>query len=118
MIVTDLRPPEVGMKEPWFHILVVVAEGPAHGAAIQRRVSEQTDGEVRLYPVTLYRSLDELSGRGLIEETASPEPEQHNEKRRYYLITLAGREALAAEAEALEAAARMAQTVLKTESAR
>jgi DNA-binding PadR family transcriptional regulator len=106
------------MKESCFHILLVVAEGPAHGAAIQRRVSERTDGEVRLYPVTLYRSLDELAGSGLIEETASPEPEQHNEKRRYYQITLAGRETLAAEAEALEAAARIARAVLKTECAR
>ena len=105
------------MKKPRFHILLAVAEGPAHGAEIQRRVSERTDGEVRLYPVTLYRSLDELAGGGLIEETASPELEQHNEKRRYYLITSAGREALAAEADALEAAARMAHAVLKTESA-
>ena len=106
------------MKRPWFHILVSVAEGATHGAEIQRRVSERTGGEVRLYPVTLYRSLDELAGGGLIEETASPEPEQHNEKRRYYVITAAGREALAAEAEALAAAARMAQAVLKTARAR
>lgn len=106
------------MKKPWFHILLIVAEGPAHGAEIQRRVIERTDGEVRLYPVTLYRSLDELAGAGLIEETASPGPEQHNEKRRYYRITSAGREALAAEAEALEATARLAHAVLKTERAR
>lgn len=106
------------MKKPWFHILVAVAEGVTHGAEIQRRVSERTDGEVKLYPVTLYRSLDELAGAGLIEETPSPEPEQHNERRRYYVITTAGREALAAEAEALEAAARMAHAVLKTARAR
>lgn len=106
------------MKKPWFHILLVVAEGPAHGAEIQRRVSERTEGEVRLYPVTLYRSLDELAASGLIKETASPEPEQHNEKRRYYLITSAGRDALAAEAAALDAAAKMAHAVLKTARAR
>lgn len=106
------------MKKPWFHILVAVAEGATHGAEIQRRVSERTDGEVKLYPVTLYRSLDELAGGGLIEETPSPEPEQHNERRRYYVITTAGREALAAEAEELEAAARMAHAVLKAARAR
>jgi DNA-binding PadR family transcriptional regulator len=106
------------MKKPWFHILLVVAEGTCHGAEIQRRASEQSQGAVKLYPVTLYRSLDELSGRGLIEETASPEPDRHNEKRRYYRITSAGRDALAAEAEALQAAARMAHAVLKTERAR
>jgi DNA-binding PadR family transcriptional regulator len=106
------------MKTPWFHILVAVAEGATHGAEIQRRVSERTDGEVKLYPVMLYRSLDELAADGLIRETASPEPEQHNERRRYYVITAAGRKALAAEADALQAAARMAHAVLKAARAR
>lgn len=106
------------MKKTWFHILLVVAEGPAHGAEIQRRVSDLTDGEVRLYPVTLYRSLDELAAGRLIKETASPEPEHHNEKRRYYQITAAGRDALAAEAKALDTAARLAHAALKTARAR
>ena len=106
------------MKKPWFYILLVMAEGRAHGADIQRRVSERTGGEVTLYPVTLYRSLDELAEEGLIEETAGPESEQHNEKRRYYVITSVGREALAREADALEATARLAHAVLKTERAR
>ena len=106
------------MKKPWFHILLVAAEGPTHGAEIQRRVSELTNSEVRLYPVTLYRALDELAANGLIKETASPEPEQHNEKRRYYQITTAGRNALAAEAKALDAAAKMAHAVLKAARAR
>ena len=101
------------MKKNWFHILVMVAQGPCHGAEIQRRVSDATDGSVRLYPVTLYRSLDELAGQGLIRETADPEPDSHNEVRRCYAITAAGRRALAAEADALQAAARQAHAVLK-----
>ncbi len=101
------------MKKPWFYILLVVAESPCHGAEIQRRVSDHTRGEVRLYPVTLYRSLDQLSGRGFIEELPEPEAARYNERRRYYGITPEGREALGAEAEALQAAARMAQAVLK-----
>ena len=101
------------MKKPWFHILLVVAREPVHGAEIRRRVHDETDGEVTLYPVTLYRSLDELAERGLIAETSDPEAGEHNEKRRYYVITGLGREALAAEAEALQTAARMAQAVLK-----
>ena len=101
------------MKKPWFYIMLVVAEGPCHGAEIQRQVGDQTRGEVRLYPVTLYRSLDELSARGFIEEVPEPEAARYNERRRYYGITPEGREALAAEAEALQAAARMAQAVLK-----
>ncbi len=102
------------MKKPWFHIVLVLAEGPCHGAEIQRRVNDQTRGEVKLYPVTLYRSLDEMSDRGLIAEASEPEAVQHNERRRYYRITPEGRRALAAEAEALEAIAHMAHAALKT----
>lgn len=101
------------MKKPWFHILLVVAREPVHGAEIRRRVHDETDGEVTLYPVTLYRSLDELTEAGLIVETPDPHAAEHNEKRRYYVITAAGRQALAAEAEALQAAARMAHAVLE-----
>ena len=101
------------MKKPWFHIMLAVAERPCHGAEIQRRVSDRTRGEVKLYPVTLYRSLDELAARRLVEELPEPETVPHNERRRYYGITPAGRQALAVEAEALEATARMAHAVLK-----
>jgi DNA-binding PadR family transcriptional regulator len=101
------------MKKPWFHILLAVAREPVHGAEIRRRVHEETDGAVTLYPVTLYRSLDELTGAGLIAETPDPEGAEHNEKRRYYVITGAGREALAAEAEVLQAALRSTQAALK-----
>ena len=101
------------MKASWFHILLAVAREPVHGAEIRRRVQELTDGAVTLYPVTLYRSLDELTEARLIAETRDPEAAEHNEKRRYYVITAAGREALAAEADALQAAARMTRAALK-----
>jgi DNA-binding PadR family transcriptional regulator len=101
------------MKKQWFHILLVLAEAPRHGAEIQRRAGEMTAGEVKLYPVTLYRALDELAADGLIREVAAPADSDHNEKRRYYAITPAGRRGLAAEAEALEAAARLARAALK-----
>jgi DNA-binding PadR family transcriptional regulator len=72
-----------------------------------------TRGEVKLYPVTLYRALDELAAEGLIREVPAPEGADHNEKRRYYAMTPAGRRALAGEAEALEATARLARAALK-----
>jgi DNA-binding PadR family transcriptional regulator len=101
------------MKKQWFHILLVLAEAPRHGADVQRRASDMTAGEVKLYPVTLYRALDELVADGLIQEVAAPADADHNEKRRYYAITPAGRRELAGEAEALEAAARLARAALK-----
>ena len=101
------------MKKQWFHILLVLADAPRHGAEIQRRASDVTAGEVKLYPVTLYRALDELAAEGHIREVAAPADADHNEKRRYYALTPAGRRALAGEAEALEAAARLARAALK-----
>jgi len=103
---------EERMKKQWFHILLVLAEASRHGAEIQRRATEMTAGEVKLYPVTLYRALDELAAEGLIREVAAPADADHNEKRRYYAMTPAGRRALAREAEALEAAARLARSAL------
>lgn len=76
-------------------------------------ISDKTQGKIRIYPVTLYRSLDELAARGLIEELPEADVAQHNERRRYYGITPEGRRALAAEAEALEAVARMAHEALE-----
>lgn len=102
------------MKTHWFHILVVTAKDACHGAEIQRRVLEETEGELKLYPVTLYRSLDDLAAKGLIEEVSAPEDVQHREKRRYYRITHAGRRALESQAESLEAAARMAHAALQS----
>lgn len=82
-----------------FYILVSLADENRHGSGIMREVLEITDGEVRLWPVKLYSTLDELARSGWIEElsAAGEHPEGKSRKRRYYRITEAGREALAAE---------------------
>jgi len=103
------------MKKQWFHILLGLTEGATHGAEIQRRVHERTAGSAKLYPVTLYRSLDELVGERLIEELPEPKDAEHNERRRYFALTAEGRQALRAEARAMEAAARTALDALRAE---
>ncbi|HSR40786.1 MAG TPA: helix-turn-helix transcriptional regulator [Longimicrobiales bacterium] len=100
------------MKKPWFHILLALAEGPTHGAEVRRRAQDRTAGETKLYPVTLYRSLDELVDRGLLEELPEPADADHNERRRYFALTPEGRKALREEAKALEAEARLAWEAL------
>jgi DNA-binding PadR family transcriptional regulator len=100
------------LKKPWFHILLALAEGPSHGAEIQRKVNA-SDRDVRLYPVTLYRSLDDLTELGFIVETDPVDAAPHREKRRHFKITGAGRKALAAEAEQLESAASRARAALQ-----
>src|SRR5690349_15680059 len=100
---------DTSLKPHWFHILVALADGDRHGLAIARDVQALSDGAVRLWPATLYGSLDDLRGRGWIEEL--PEhPEQESERRRYYRITRAGRDVLMDEADRLGRLARIAKT--------
>jgi DNA-binding PadR family transcriptional regulator len=92
------------MKQHWFHILLALAEQDRHGAGIVRDVLALTGGALRLWPATLYGSLDELHERGWIEELADPEvrPEGESAKRRIYRISEAGRRALLAELDRVE----------------
>ncbi|MCH7824394.1 MAG: helix-turn-helix transcriptional regulator [Acidobacteria bacterium] len=86
-----------------FYILMSLADENRHGSGIMREVLEITRGEVRLWPVKLYSTLDELAKAAGIEELAGAgeHPEGRSRKRRYYRITEAGRAALAAETQRL-----------------
>ncbi|MGD8277291.1 MAG: helix-turn-helix transcriptional regulator, partial [Gemmatimonadota bacterium] len=55
------------LKPAWFHILLALKEGEAHGYAIRERVELRTGGKLRLWPATLYGAVHQLSGEGLIE---------------------------------------------------
>lgn len=98
------------MKTHWFHILLALSDDVKHGSGIVRAVLAQTDGELRLWPATLYGSLDELSGKGWIEEVTDEDerPEGESERKRFYRLTRAGATALADEAARLQALARAA----------
>lgn len=88
------------MKRPWFFVLLSLAARERHGLDIMRDVLDLTEGELRLWPATLYGSLDELREHGWIEEVDDPaeRPEGASERKRFYRITGSGRRALAAEA--------------------
>ena len=91
-----------------FHVLLALAEGPAHGYAVAREVEEVTEGRVRMGPGTLYGSLQRMRDQGLVEEADNPGDEAaHAERRRYYALTPLGRAALRAEGERLGRAARL-----------
>ena len=105
------------MKPHLFYILLALAEGDRHGLAIARDAQALSDGQVRLWPATLYGSLDELRTRKWIEEL--PEhPEDESERKRYYRLTRAGRLALTDEAERLGRLARLARTRARLGDAR
>lgn len=85
------------LKRHWFHILLALADEPRHGYAIRENVRERTEGAVELYPATLYGSIRTLADRGLIEPLTGDEDPDDDQRRQYYRLTPAGREALANE---------------------
>ena len=93
------------MREPSFHVLAAMLDGPLHGYGIIGRTLELTQGRVRLAAGTLYAALDRLHDAGLVE--VDREEVVEGRARRYYRLTGAGREALRAEARRMASAADM-----------
>jgi len=109
-----MMPEHRALRPNWFHILVALADRDLHGSEIARDVLDRTGGSLRLWPATLYRTLDDLVEAGLIAELLGDErPGGVVGKERYYRVTPSGRTALAAEAERLTVMARMARSRLK-----
>ena len=85
-----------------FHILLALAGGERHGYGIMREIATSTEGQLRIGPATLYRSIKQILAQGLIEESSvRPDPALDDERRRYYRMTTFGREVARAEAERL-----------------
>lgn len=105
----------VSLTPAAFQILLALVEGPRHGYAIMKDVSEATRGEVRLNPGTLYTTIRKLVEDDLIRETAPPaRDEESDERRRYYAITPMGRRIAKGEFERLrETIERAAKVLLK-----
>ena len=102
------------LRANWFHILVALAERDRHGSAIARDVLDQTHGGVRLWPATLYRTLDDMVAEGLIRELEGRNhPEGESARRRYYRMTTRGRAELSAAAERMAALAGTARQRLR-----
>jgi DNA-binding PadR family transcriptional regulator len=74
-----------------FHILLALADGESHGYGIMQDVERFTNGDTRLGPGTLYRSIQRMLVDGLIEELAiSLHNEADEDRRRYYRLTAKG----------------------------
>lgn len=86
------------MHDSHLHILLVLADGDAHGYRIMQTTEALTSGTVTLRPGVLYAALGRLVDEGLIVETEDrPAAELDDQRRRYYHLTGAGREALGVE---------------------
>ena len=90
---------DVSLGEPAFLILTALTGEPKHGYAVIEDVLDISDGQVRLHTGTLYSVLDRLRAGGLIE--VDREEIVQSRLRRYYRLTGAGRERLAAETQRL-----------------
>jgi DNA-binding PadR family transcriptional regulator len=100
----------LGLPPTAFHILISLAGGDRHGYAIMREVAERTGGKLKLNPGTLYTTIRRLLSDGLIAELDErPDPEQDDERRRYYSLTPFGRKVVRAEAARLEDLVSMAR---------
>jgi DNA-binding PadR family transcriptional regulator len=86
------------------YILVALGPGERHGYSIMREVEDLSGGRVRLAPGTLYTNIKRLVAAGLlVESDERPDPALDDERRRYYRLTVDGREAVAAEVGRMEA---------------
>ena len=86
-----------------FHVLVSLADSDRHGYSILLDVAERTSGALRFSPSSLYASIKRLLLQGLIEELAErPDPDEDDERRRYYRLTRLGRKVAEIEARRLE----------------
>ncbi len=99
-----------------FHILLSVAQGPAHGYRIKRVVEERTGGAVQLGAGTLYAGIRRMVREGLIEETEPPEdagPLEPSSRWRFYEITDVFSHVLNREIDRLQAALQAARAVVR-----
>jgi DNA-binding PadR family transcriptional regulator len=93
-----------------FHILLALVDGDRHGYGIIQDVAERTEGELRLSAGTLYRSIQRMLEEGLIVEARErPDPEDDDERRRYYRITPFGMAAARAETRRLAGLVKLAR---------
>src|SRR5215467_13939935 len=93
-----------------FHILIALAEEDRHGYAVIQDVAARTDGQLKLSAGTLYRSIQRMLDQGLIVEPRDrPDPDEDDERRRYYRITPLGAAVARAEARRLAELVRMAR---------
>ncbi|HEX5294984.1 MAG TPA: PadR family transcriptional regulator [Streptosporangiaceae bacterium] len=94
------------LQEPTFLLLTALAAGAQHGYGIMTDVAEISAGRVRLRAGTLYAALNRLTGENLVE--ADREEVVDGRLRRYYRLTAAGSERLAAEVSRVRANAAVA----------
>lgn len=102
------------LTEALFYILLSLGE-PNHGYGVIQQVSAMTGGRVVLGPGTLYGAINALLERGWISLYSE---ETDARKKKEYLRTAAGTQALTQEVARLEELAQNARAYLKSDGRR
>lgn len=88
------------LKPNDFHILFALLDGQLHGYAIAKGILERTGGQIRLEAGNLHRTLRKLVRQGLVVPSDErPDPEDDDERRRYWALTDTGRRVVALDAQ-------------------
>ena len=82
-----------------------------HGYGIATLVHERTDGHLAIEDAALYQALHRLDRQGLVD--AEWRSSKNNRRARYYTLTAAGRQQLAAERKEFERIVLAIQNVLQ-----
>lgn len=101
-----MSPTDQPLRRTEFIVLSVLVDRTLHGYGIVGAVEERSGGDVKLRPTNLYRILDRLTHRGLLEETSPPAGSSGGgagpERSRCFRATAEGRRRFAEEAALLQ----------------
>jgi len=100
------------LKPREYYVLLALSDDARHGLAIARQVQQLSEDAVRLWPATLYGTLDDLVQRGWIQQLEH-HPAQESEKKVFYSLTRVGRLALRDETERLAGLVKVARSRLR-----
>ncbi|HSR69793.1 MAG TPA: helix-turn-helix transcriptional regulator [Acidobacteriota bacterium] len=112
-VTAEKRRPEsvLPLKPVDYLVLLVLAGQDRHGYGIVQDIEERSQGQIRLEPGNLYRTIRRLMGQGLLKETERrPAPESDDERRRYYCLTPFGLRVAEAETARLKRLVRFAES--------
>lgn len=98
------------LKPRVFQILLLLGDGARHGWSIVKELQANAGDGVRILPGSLYRTLNDMTEQGLIEEAPDAPADDEDSRRRYLRVTELGIRTARTEAERLENLVRTART--------
>ena len=105
----DKTPP---LSPATLHILLALAGGDLHGYGIIQEIARHSEGHYKPGPGTLYDNLKKLMDAGLVAD-ALKSASAEDDDRRFYTLTMDGRDALSIEIDRLQNVVREARLRLQ-----